>query len=41
MALLDGTMTDKELRDAVIAGTIVPPSTRDELATFKPVKLTA
>ena len=27
------------LRDAVIAGTIVPPTTRDELAAFKPVRL--
>jgi basic membrane protein A len=27
------------LRDAIIAGTIVPPSTREELATFKPVVL--
>jgi basic membrane protein A len=27
------------LKRAIIAGTIVPPSTREELATFKPVKL--
>jgi basic membrane protein A len=27
------------LRTAIIAGKIVPPSTREELATFKPVKL--
>jgi basic membrane protein A len=27
------------LRDAIVAGTIVPPSTREELAAYKPVKL--
>ncbi|HUY84355.1 MAG TPA: hypothetical protein VMU86_07245, partial [Steroidobacteraceae bacterium] len=27
------------LRSAIIAGKIVPPSTRAQLATFKPVKL--
>jgi basic membrane protein A len=29
------------LRDAIVAGTIVPPTTREALATFKPVKLSA
>jgi basic membrane protein A len=28
-----------ELRAAIIAGTIVPPATREALATYKPVKL--
>jgi basic membrane protein A len=29
------------LRAAIVAGTIVPPATREDLATFKPVKLAA
>jgi basic membrane protein A len=29
------------LRDAIVAGTIVPPTTREALATYKPVKLPA
>ena len=29
------------LRDAIVAGTIVPPTTREELATFKPGALHA
>jgi len=30
-----------QLKNAIVAGTIVPPSTREALATFKPVKLPA
>jgi basic membrane lipoprotein Med (substrate-binding protein (PBP1-ABC) superfamily) len=29
----------KRIRDAIIAGTIKPPATREELAQFKPVPL--